>query len=183
MKKTVSVLCGMAVLALLAGPAKAADFGLFGSYWDTKDADQGYGGGVKFDFARFIELRASYFNDVTSNNPLPHAGDFKVHVTPLEAGLVFKFAPGERFTPYLGGGGGYYLLDTNRGNIDNETGWYAVAGADIKTDHGAGIMLEAIYRSMDTTVRDRSNGSTTFDDRVDLQLRGFGANVGVVWSF
>ena len=152
------------------------------SYWDTKDADQGYGGGVKLDFARFLELRASYFSDVTSNNPLPRQGDFKVRVMPLEAGLVFKLAPRERFTPYIGGGAGYYVLDTNRGDLDNETGWYGVAGADIKTDHGFGITLEAIYRDMDTTVRDRDD-DVTFDDRVDLQLRGIGANVGLVWSF
>jgi hypothetical protein len=176
------VLSTVTALALLAGPAGAADLGVFGSYWDTRDADQGFGGGAKLDFARFIELRASYFRDVTSNDPLPRQGDFKIRVTPLEAGLVFKFAQHESFTPYVGGGAGYYLLDTNRGDIDNETGWYGVAGADIKTDRGFGIMLEAIYRDMNTTVRGRGS-DITIDDQVDLQLRGIGANVGLVWSF
>jgi len=82
----------------------------------------------------------------------------------------------------FGGGASYILLDTNRGNIDNEAGWYAEAGADIKTDRGFGVMLEATYRSVDATVRE--NGTdTTFNDRVDLQLRGFGANAGLVWHF
>jgi outer membrane protein W len=182
MKKTLSILCAMAALSLLAAPAKAADIGVFGSYWDTRDADQGYGPGVKIDFARFLEVRASYFSDVTSDNPFPLRNDFKIRVVPLEAGLVFKFAPNERFTPYLGGGASYLLLDTNRGNIDNELGWYGVAGADIKTDHGFGVMVEGTYRSVDSTIRDRGD-DTTVDDRVDLQLRGFGANVGLVWSF
>jgi hypothetical protein len=182
MRRTLLTLCAVAALVLLAGPAKAADVGVFGSYWDTKDADQGYGAGAKVDFARFLELRASYFSDVTSNNPVPGRGDFKVRVVPLEGGLVYKFAPNERFTPYLGAGASYLLLDTNRGNIDNELGWYAVGGADIKTDHGFGVMLEAIYRSVDSTIRDRGT-DTTVDTRVDLQLRGFGANVGLVWSF
>ncbi|MEA2604746.1 MAG: hypothetical protein QOF89_5738 [Acidobacteriota bacterium] len=182
MKKTLSILCAMAALALLAGPAKAADLGVFGTYWDTRDADQGYGVGGKVDFARFLELRASYFSDVTSNNPVPGRGDFKLRVVPLEAGLVYKFAPNERFTPYVGGGASYLLLDTNRGNIDNELGWYGVVGADVKTDHGFGVMVEGTYRSVDSTIRD-SGTDTTVDTRVDLQLRGFGANVGLVWSF
>lgn len=184
MRRILLTLSAVAVLALLAAPAKAqsSSVGVFGSYWDTKDADQGYGGGVKFDFARYLELRASYFSDVTSNNPVPGRGDFKLRVVPLEGGLVYKFQPNDRFTPYLGAGASYLLLDTNRGNIDNELGWYAVGGADIKTDHGFGVMLEAIYRSVDSTIRDRGN-DTTVDTNVDLQLRGFGANVGLVWSF
>jgi hypothetical protein len=172
---------GISGLGFVAGPAKAADLGVFGAYQDTKDAQHGYGGGAKLDFS-FLELRASYFNDVTGNHPLPLGGDFKLRVIPLEAGLVYKFAPNETFTPYLGGGASYFLLDTNRGNINNELGWYGVAGADIKTDHGFGIMAEAIYRSVDATVRD-SGSSTTISNRADVQLRGFGANVGLVWHF
>ncbi|HEV7506153.1 MAG TPA: outer membrane beta-barrel protein [Thermoanaerobaculia bacterium] len=182
MKKFLLISCAVPVLALLAAPAKAGDFSVFGSYWDTKDVAGGYGGGVKFDFARFLELRATYFGDVTSNSPFPNNDGFKVRAAPLEAGLVFKFAPEERFSPYIGGGASYILLDTNRGSIDNEAGWYAEAGADIKTDHGFGVMLEAIYRSVDATVRE--NGTdTSFNDKVDLQLRGFGANAGLVWHF
>lgn len=169
-----------AVIALLAGPASAADFGLFGSYWDTKDADQAYGVGGKLNFARFIEVRATYFKDVTADTS-PESRDFEVRALPLEAGLVFKFAPGERFTPYVGGGAGYYLLDTNRGEIDDETGWYAVAGADIKGSSGLGFMAEAIYRSMEATVRD--DDPTDIVDRVNIDLGGFGVNAGLVWSF
>src|SRR5260221_85272 len=55
MRKLTSVLCAISAVALLAAaPAKAADFSVFGSYWDTKDLAGGYGGGVKIDFARFL---------------------------------------------------------------------------------------------------------------------------------
>lgn len=181
MKKT--TLCALAALglALLTGPAKAADLSVFGAYQDTQDADSGYGAGVKLNFARFLELRGTYFGDVTVGQR-PRGNDFKLRVAPLEAGLVYKFQPDNTFSPYLGGGASYFLLDTNRGNIDNELGWYAVAGADIKTDHGFGVMLEGIYRSVDATVRDNGD-STTVSSRVPLQLRGFGANAGLVWHF
>ncbi|MFL6258250.1 MAG: OmpW family outer membrane protein [Thermoanaerobaculia bacterium] len=182
LKKTALCAAALLGLGLLAQPAKAVDFGVFGAYQDTKDADSGYGAGVKLDLARFITLRASYFGDVTSNNRFANGNDFKLRVVPLEAGLQYKFQPDANFSPYLGGGASYFLLDTNRGNIDDELGWFAVAGADIKTQHSFGITLEAIYRSVDTTVRDNGN-STTLSDKVNVQLRGFGANAGLVWHF
>jgi opacity protein-like surface antigen len=183
MKKT-AIVCALTALGLglLGGPARAVDFGVFGSYQDTKDADSGYGGGVKLDFARFITLRASYFGDVTSNQRFATGNDFKLRVVPLEAGLQYKFQPDANFSPYLGGGASYFLLDTNRGNIDDELGWFAVGGVDIKTQHRFGVTLEAVYRSVDATVHDNRN-STTFSDKVNLQLRGFGANAGLVWHF
>ncbi len=178
MRKT--ILWTVAVLALLAGPASAADFGLFGAYWDTKDADQALGGGVKVDFARIVELRASYFSDLTADTS-PESRDFEIKAVPLEAGLNFKFAQSDRFTPYVGGGIGYYLLDTNRGDIDDETGWYAVVGADIKGSSGLGFMVEGIYRGMEATVRDDDPNDITGD--VDVDFGGLGVNAGLVWSW
>ncbi|HET9209753.1 MAG TPA: OmpW family outer membrane protein [Thermoanaerobaculia bacterium] len=179
-----TALCAAALLGLglLAQPAKATDFGVFGAYQDTKDADSGYGAGVKLDFARFITLRATYFGDVTSNTRFSNGNDFKLRVVPLEAGLQYKFQPDANVSPYLGGGASYFLLDTNRGNIDDELGWFAVGGVDIKTQHRFGVTLEAIYRSVDATVHD-NRSSTTVSDKVNLQLRGFGANAGLVWHF
>jgi opacity protein-like surface antigen len=174
------ILWTVTALALLAGPASATDFGLFGSYWDTKDADSGLGGGVKINFARIVELRASYFSDLTADVD-PESRDFEIKAIPLEAGLAFKFAENERFTPYVGGGIGYYLFDTNRGDIDDETGWYAVVGADIKGASGFGFMVEGIYRGMETTVRDDDPDNIVGD--VDVDFGGLGVNAGLVWSF
>ena len=169
-------------LALLAGPAAAADFGAFGSYWSTEDADEALGVGGKLSFGRIFELRATYYSDVTSDTE-PESEDFEIKALPLEAGLAFKFAQGERFTPYIGGGAGYYLLDTNRFDIDDEVGYYAVLGADIKGASGLGFMVEGIYRNMEATVRGELDDNPDVDDEVDLQLGGFGVNAGLVWSF
>jgi len=175
------LLTTLAALALFAGPAAATDFGLFGSYWDTKDAQQGYGAGVKLDFARYIELRATYFQDVTADTGTARRHDFKLHATPLDAGLVFKFAPHEQFTPYIGGGASYIFLDTNRGDIDDETGWYAVLGADIKTASGLGFMVEGTYRGVSATVR--GDDPTDITGKTKIDLGGAGINAGLVWSF
>jgi len=178
MKKT--ILWAAVALALLAGPAAATDFGLFGSYWDTKDADNALGVGGKIDFARIFEVRASYFSDLTADTS-PERRDFEIKALPLEAGLNFKFAQSDRFTPYVGGGIGYYLLDTNRGDIDDETGWYAVVGADIKGASGLGFMVEGIYRGMEATVRGDDPADIT--GKVNVDFGGLGVNAGLVWSW
>jgi hypothetical protein len=178
MKKT--ILWAAVALALLAGPASATDLGLFGSGWNTKDADQGMGVGGKVNFGRLFELRAAYFSDLTADTS-PERRDFELKAVPLEAGLAFKFAENERFAPYVGGGAGYYLLDTNRGEIDDEAGWYAVLGADFRTSENLGFMVEGIYRGMEATVRGDDPGDVIGDVGVDFG--GLGVNAGLVWTF
>jgi opacity protein-like surface antigen len=158
----------------------ASEFSAYGAYWDTKDADNALGAGAKLSFARFLELRGTYFSDVTADTD-PESLDFEVSAIPLEAGVAFKFAEGERFTPYVGGGVSYFLLDTSEGDIDDETGWYAVVGADIKGSSGFGFMVEGIYRGVEATVRDDDPSDIVGD--VDIDLGGLGVNAGVVWSW
>ena len=135
-----------ASIALLAAPAAATDFGIGAAYWSTDDTDQALGVATKLGF-RFFELRATYFSDVTADTD-PERFDFEVKAIPLEAGFVFPFAEGAAFSPYVGGGAGYYLLDTTEGDIDDEVGWYAVVGTDFGgSDSGLGFNLEAISTS------------------------------------
>jgi opacity protein-like surface antigen len=183
MKKT--ILCVAAALTILAVPAaKATDFGVFGSYWGTEDADNALGGGAKLRLGRFVELRGTYFSDVTADTD-PERFDFEVSAIPLEAGLRFDFAENEAFSPYVGGGASYYLLDTSEGDIDDEVGWYAVVGAEFaRQPSGLGIMAEAIYRGVEATVTEDSDGfPDDIHDDVTLNLDGFGVNAGLVWRF
>ena len=174
------VIAMTAAAGLLAVPASATDFAVGGAYWDTKDADQALGVSSKLGFGLF-ELRASYFSDVTADTE-PESRDFEISAIPLEAGLKWDFARDERVNPYLGGGAGYYLLDTSRGDINDEVGFYAVAGVDIATQAGFGINLEGIYRGIEATV-DNVDGDGHIRDEVDLNLDGFGVNAGLVWKF
>ena len=184
MKKT--VLFAAAVLALIAGPAAASDFSVFGSYWDTQDMDEALGGGAKLRLGKYVELRGTYFSDLTADTD-PERFDFEVSAIPIEAGLRFDFTQGQSFTPYVGGGAGYYMLDTTEGEIDDEVGWYAVLGAEFGgQDSGLGFMAEAIYRQMEGTVTDRPNDFPDpgdVRDDVVFQLDGLGVNAGLVWKF
>jgi opacity protein-like surface antigen len=183
MKKT--ILCAAAALTILAAPAaKATDFGVFGSYWGTEDADEALGVGAKIGLGRFFELRGTYFSDVTADTD-PERFDFEVSAIPLEAGLRFGFADNEAFSPYVGGGASYYLLDTSEGDIDDEVGWYAVLGAEFaRQPSGLGFMAEAIYRGVEATVTEDDDGfPDDIRDDVSLNLDGFGVNAGLVWRF
>jgi Sex factor F TraW protein N terminal len=175
------LLTTMAALALLASPATAVDLGAYGAFWDTEDADQALGAGAKVRFGIF-ELRGTYFSDVTADTE-PESQDFEVSAIPLEAGLAFRFADTPRFSPYVGGGAGYYLLDTTAGDIDDEVGYYAVLGTDLSGPAGLGFMVEGLYRSMEATVRGDLDDVPGVDDDVDIQLGGFGINAGLIWRF
>lgn len=183
MKKT--ILCAAAALTMLAAPAaKATDFGVFGSYWATEDVDEALGAGAKLRLGRFVELRGTYFSDVTADTD-PERFDFEVSAIPLEAGLRFDFAEGEAFSPYVGGGASYVMLDTTEGDIDDEVGWYAVLGAEFaRQPSGLGFMAEAIYRGIEATVTEDEDGfPDDVNEDVILNLDGFGVNAGLVWRF
>lgn len=182
MKKT--LLFAAAALALMAGPAAATDFSVYGAYWNTQDADEALGVGAKLRLGRFVELRGTYFSDVTADTD-PERFDFEVSALPLEAGLRFDFGENESFTPYVGGGAGYYRLDTTEGDIDDEVGYYAVLGAEFaRQPSGLGFMAEAIYRNMEATVTEDDDGfPDDIRDDVILRLDGLGVNAGIVWRF
>ena len=183
MKKT--ILCAAAALTILAAPAaNATDFGVFGSYWGTEDADEALGAGAKLRLGRYVELRGTYVSDVTADTD-PERFDFEVSAIPLEAGLRFDFAENEAFSPYVGGGASYLLLDTTEGDIDDEVGWYAVVGAEFaRQPSGLGFMAEAIYRGVEATVTEDDDGfPDDVHEDVSLNLDGFGVNAGLVWRF
>jgi outer membrane protein W len=181
MRKTLLALAALGLSGLSALPASASDFTVFGSYWNTKDADKALGAGAKLRFG-YVELRGTYYSDVTADTS-PESRDFEIKAIPLEAGLVYKIPTGAAFSPYIGAGGGYYFLDTNRGQIDDEAGWYAVAGGDFgRTSSGLAFNAEVMYRNMEATIRDRANG-TDIESKVPFDLSGLTVNAGLTWHF
>ena len=180
MRKTILLIILAAGLCALPAAAAETDFTVGGSNWATEDADQALGFGTKLRVGVF-ELRGTYFSDVTADID-PERRDFEISAIPLEAGLNYHFVEDQRLNPYVGGGAGYYLLDTTRGDINDEVGWYAVAGIDIPTNAGIGINVEGIYRGIEATV-DNVGPGTDVRDNVDLNLDGFGVNAGLVWKF
>lgn len=188
------VLASLIILLATAGSAAASDFALFGSYWDTELLGETAGGGLKVGFGGGpvqFELRGSYFPDITEDVgellDTDDDFDFELKVVPLEAGIKFGFGAGQSFRPYIGGGGSYFLLDTSVGEVDDEVGYYLVAGFE-GGGGSVGFVAEAMYRSVEAQVdvdpEDFDDiDDIDFDDDVDLDLTGFAANVGIIWRF
>jgi hypothetical protein len=189
----------LATLAVGAAPASAGHFNLFGSFWDTDEAGDAAGGGLGFGFPigeRWgLDLRASYYEEL-SNEPLEAIFDdddpiFQrsgLQVLPLEIGLRYNFAPGNRTNFYLGGGGSYFLLDSDFGEVDDEVGGYAIAGVDIGNPDGVSFFVEGLWRIAEAKVDFDPDALDEVDDidlvnRVPVDLNGLGINAGVTWRF
>lgn len=197
MKKGICVLA-LAAALVSASPASAQGFALFGSYWDTDEAEEGLGGGINLSFGNELafDLRASYYQEL-SNNKFEHVvidnADLLrkngLSILPVEVGLRYNFQPDGRVNPHIGGGVGYYILDTEIGDPKDEVGYYALAGATFRGNSGPGFYIEAVYRKAEGTVEIDPEDLGDIDDvefdgeDVDLDLDGFGVNAGIIWRW
>lgn len=200
MNKTL-IWAAAAVCVLAGGPAFAGDFAVFGSYLDTEDLEETVGGGVKAGFgdALQLELRATYLPDLTEDfesfvdDPGDDPGRFTndIEAIPLDVGVKYSFGYDQPVNFYVGGGGTYFLLDAERGEVDDEVGFYGVGGIEIaRSTGGFGFFAEVIYRDVEAVVdRDPQDFRDLDDiefDRIrkrDLDVGGLGANAGIIWRF
>jgi hypothetical protein len=200
MKKAL-ILIAVAAVAFGGSAAAASDFAVFGSYLDTEDLDQSVGAGVRAGFGnRFqLDLRASYFPDLREDfesfvdDPGTDPGRFQndVEAIPLDAGLKLNFNPEEGWNPYVGGGATYWFLDLERGEVDDEAGFYLAGGIELaRPTGGMGFFAEAIYREVEATVNRDPDDFDDLDDvdfeairQRDLDVGGIGVNAGLIWKF
>jgi hypothetical protein len=193
------LLCVLAITFCATTPSWAAGFEVFGSYWNTSDVEDTFGGGLGLAFPigaspLDLELRATYYQEL-SDEPVGNLfdddegffEDESLEVLPLEAGLRFNFAQDSAFNPWVGVGASYMLLDSTREgiDIDDETGYYVSLGGRFGDPDGARFFAEARYRSTEATVRrDRDDDDDVdIDDDVAIDLDGVGVNAGVVFSW
>lgn len=195
MKKTFLAAVAL-VLIVPAGGAMASGLSVFGSYWNSDSLDDVAGAGVKFSVplgdTMSFDLRGTYyepFDEEALRDELddPFEDDFpdeifpgEIQVIPLEAGLSVNLGQGS-IRPSIGAGVSYLMLDVDRGEIDDEVGWYGSLGVDFASENSVGFFAEALYRAAEGTV-DEDQDDLDFD-RVDFDLDGFAANLGVVFRF
>ena len=183
-------------LLLPASAAMASGLSLYGSYWNANDLDDVAGAGVKFSIPMGglvnLDLRGTYyepfdeealreelddpFDDNTDREIFPG----EISVIPLEAGLSFNLGQGS-IRPSVGAGVSYLLLDVDRGEIDDEVGWYGNVAIDFASESSVGFFAEGLYRSVEGQVNE-DRDDLDFD-RVDIDLTGFAVNAGVVWRW
>jgi hypothetical protein len=185
------------VLCLWASMAGATDFKLYGSYWNTNDVDDAFGGGIGFSFPLgasplSIALGGTYYQEL-NDDPAEalfddDEGVFQeesLEVLPFDAGLHFNFQPNGPFNVWIGGGFSYFLIDTTREGIDvdDETGWHVSVGSRFGSRQGANFFAEALYRSTEATLRREGNNNVDLRDEVAIDLDGVAVNAGILWTF
>ena len=177
------VILGVVLLSSVVASA-AGGLGVFGSYWDTKDADSGWGGGAKLQMEAipniFLEVRGSYFPDFGDSS----GDDAKLNIIPAEADAIIKFPVSDQFIPYVGGGGGYYMFDIDNNDsedvditVDDEFGFFALAGLEIGLSEQVSLFAEGKYTWLDVTAKASGPG---VDVSEDASMDGFGGNAGLM---
>jgi hypothetical protein len=199
MKLRIPLIAALCVATFATAPLCAADFSLMGSYWNTDVAGDTAGGGfvlgLPFHETLAFELRGTYFEEL-SDDPFGNIFDSDetvfqgrgIQAIPLEAGLRFSFAPGSSFRPYIGGGGSYFLIDSDFGEIQDQLGYYLAAGATVGDGEGADFFFEGVWRQASAEVEVDPEDLGDIDDiEVDntpsFDIDGFGVNIGVRWNF
>lgn len=168
----------LAILMLFSAPTWAGSFSLFGSYWDSKDADASWGAGARvgFDLTKRLELEfhGTYYPKF-KNDEFPGTS-IDITAIPVDGGLKFNFTPDKGVNVFVGAGASYYFLSTDPGSVKDENGVYFDAGLDIGPKDGTRFFAEVMWRKVDTSV---SFGS--FDN--DVRFDGIDLNAGATWRW
>jgi hypothetical protein len=188
-----TALIALGLLTLIAAPAAAGSVGAFASWWDPKDSNDEFAGGILLDFRVGekvdLEFRASWFDNVVTDLPDDAPGvEIPYSAVPLDFGFAYNFIKDTRkITPYIGGGGTYFLLDADndeQGRIDDEWGWYGVVGLDLPIGANWKIFIEAMYRDAEATLKgsDLGFGNPAVVDAF-FDLRGPAVNGGIAFTW
>jgi hypothetical protein len=174
-------------------------WGLVGSYWDTKDADAGYGLGIKISAEAapgfMLDFRYTWFDDLGEAAPDIGVTHYTLEVMPIEMGVSILAEPSDRIILFGGGGLGYYKMkgdmrtdDSSGSSIsadpDDKIGFYLNGGfefivsqtADTIQPARSTIFLEAMYRFVNVT--DLAVGDTLALPVDEGNLDGLGVNLG-----
>jgi len=177
-------------MSILANSALAAGIGAFGSYWDSEDAGESYGYGVRLastsDPAGFLEVRASRFNQFEDKDT---GKESELDIIPIDIGITLNMSPEDSLQFYIGGGGSYYMMetevDTPTGSkdvdLDDEWGWYGLIGLNIKLSDNLMLFGEGCYRQVEGTIPEDDLEEANSD--VTFKLDGFGGSAGLMLMF
>jgi len=146
------LIVGLFVL-LLSVPAGAQAIGLYASWWELGDLNDGFGFGARqriFGVPLLsVEGRAGWID----------LEDAEATLIPLEANALLDIG-----LFYGGAGAGYYLFDSD---LADETAWFGLAGVSVGTG-GVGVFAEAKYTALETK-----------RNEAEVSAKGLALNAGV----
>jgi len=177
---------GMLALALAGVQSAAAlDFsvGPFGSYYDSDDAGDAWGGGVMGRLGIFewlaVDARGSYLD----------FNDSDIEMIPLEAAVTLRLPlMNKKLVPYAGVGVGYYLFDdafdedADFEDVDDGAGFFPMVGIELRfgSNNQWAVFGEARWLFLSSDIDGAVDELGNIDD---AELDGLGVNVGLVYRF
>jgi opacity protein-like surface antigen len=175
-----------AMLIVVAGSTAKADgcsqqAGPFATYQNTEDMEDGYGAGLKYvlmfqdvvpNLDCGIDVRTSWLTYDSDDN------DFRadLDVIPIEVSAVARYEVLDGTRAYVGMGVGYYFIDSDEIEIDDEVGLSAMLGCDQRIVDKLSVFAEVRYLWLEPDLDIRGLDA-------DVDLSGVGANVGLALNW
>ena len=177
------IVLAVGCMCLLTAPAWAGGgFSLFGTYGQVNDyiSSGGLGGRVTFGGQKLmVDLTVTWFPERTGT--IINSGGLQIsdslQLYPIELGLRYVFGPGEEFRPYVGAGASWIVTDLQGGSMDDELGFYVLAGMVWGDGRGVDGFVEGVFRRAQTDVDYGRDGTWGVD------LGGFAGVAGIVIVF
>ena len=182
MRRFVLVLLGAVLLT--AGAASAVDFqlGPVVGYGDDDGENfyhLGLRGVVGFTDWLGLDLRAS---------AALWTEDTGERLYPLEIGPVFRLKL-EKVTPYVGGGIGYYIFDSDADLVvDDDFGFYLMGGLEVPVSDQLSFFAEARYTNVESEgstsgIRAGPGGIVVSRTVIEGDIDAISGHVGALWKF
>ncbi len=169
-----TLLAAMSVSIAGCGAGSTAAVGVFGSYLDSDDLGDGYGGGAK------LEIKPIDLISVDGRASWIYFEDFEIHMIPLEAAIRLNLPLlGERIIPFVGAGGGYYIFEADDVDLDNDVGFFPLVGLEVGFRRVA-LFAEARWLFLEADV---DSALDELEDVDEADVDGFGVNVGLLFRF
>lgn len=172
MKKAILAALGFSIGLTLSSQAGSAAGHL--SYKNADDADHGVGAGIMYTWDLQYKLRAD------GRFGFVHFGEQDVNLFPVEATIAYQWDD-RVLEPYAGLGVGYYIVNADKGDADNEIGFQLFAGLEADIGWDMDLFAELNWLFLSTDVDQHLVQSETSGNEMDFN--GMGINVGLLYRF
>lgn len=177
------------VVGLMCGTAAAGGISVFGSGWQLTDDDSvaGFGGRLSLGNKLAFDIAATWYDSVDlpqyelPGDPSHVIGDLQV--LPIDVGVRYTFSTGIIVRPFVGAGLSIFLANAEGAHPDIDPGYYLLGGIYVGRESGLNLVLDLLWREANGQLKIRSVDGVDTSYTYNLDLGGFGANLGVAITF
>ncbi len=177
------------VMTLMCGTAAAGGINLFGSGWELTDDDAvvGFGGRLSLGNKLAFDIAATWYDSVAlpqyelPGDPAHVISD--LDVLPIDLGVSYTFTTGIIVRPFVGGGLSVFLANAGGADPDIDPGYYVRGGVYVGRESGVNLVVDLLWREANGQLKINSTNGIDTSYTYELDLGGFGANLGIALTF